>query len=65
MITVGTKVSITDITDFFLQEGVVEKIQQNKAVIKFPGKAGEYVYALDDLEEVTERARHKIKKKKT
>ena len=64
MITIGTKVSITDITDFFLHEGVVKKIEKDKAVIKFPGKTGEYVYALDDLEEVTDRIPHKIKKKK-
>jgi hypothetical protein len=64
MITVGTKVSITDITDFFLYEGVVRKINDDKAIIIFPGKPGEYTYALDDLEEVIERVPHKIKKKK-
>ena len=64
MITVGTKVSITDITDFFLYEGVVKKINNDKATIIFPGKTGEYTYALDDLEEVIERVPHKIKKKK-
>ena len=64
MITIGTRVSITDITDFFLQEGIVKKIKKDKAVIEFPGKAGEFVYALDDLEEVSERKLHKIKRKR-
>ena len=64
MITVGAKVSITDITDFFLHEGIVKKVNKDKAIVKFPGKSGEYVYAIDDLEEVVDRTPHKIKKKK-
>ena len=42
MIAVGTKVCVTGITDFVLREGCVTKIRNGKAVIKFPGKAGEY-----------------------
>ena len=63
MIRVGTKVSITDITDYFLQEGIVKEIKKDKAVIKFPGKPGAYVYALDDLEEIEESVTCKAKKK--
>lgn len=64
MITVGTKVSIIDFTDFFLDTGIVKKIKKNTAVIIFPGKSGEYIYALENLEEVKEKAPHKKKKKK-
>lgn len=64
MITVGTKVSITDITDFFLHEGVVKKIIGDQAVVAFDGKTGAYTYPIDDLEEVIDRPTHKIRKKR-
>ncbi len=52
MITVGTKVCVTDFTDFLLQKGSVKKIKKGKAIIKFPGKQGEFEYSLEYLEEV-------------
>jgi hypothetical protein len=52
MITVGTKVCITDFTDFLLQKGNVKKITKGKAIVKFPGKPGKFEYNLEDLEEV-------------
>ena len=54
MISIGTKVCVTDFADFILHTGYVKKIENGKAVIKFPGKSGEHAYNIDDLEEVTE-----------
>jgi hypothetical protein len=62
MITVGTKVYVTDFTDFFLGEGCVKKIKDGKATIKLDGKPGEYVYNVDDLEEVKAPMSKKRKK---
>jgi hypothetical protein len=63
MITIGTKVCVTDITDFILCEGFVQGIKNGKAIIKFPGKHKAYTYDLDDLEEVKATVAKKAKKK--
>ena len=63
MITVGAKVCVTEFADFILHEGIVKKIKDGKAVIKFPGKSGEYIYNLDNLEEVKTSALQKKAKK--
>jgi len=65
MIIVGTRVRISDLTDFFLNEGIVKKIKNNIAVIKFPGKSGECEYPIDNLEEINEATVNKGKKKNT
>ncbi len=62
MITIGTKVRITDITDYFLQEGLVVKINEDKATIKLPGKAREFTYDLNNLEEIPAPSRDESKR---
>lgn len=63
MITVGAKVCVTEFADFILHVGTVKKIRNGKAVIKFPGRSGEYIYDLDNLEEVKKSAPQKGSKK--